>query len=185
MKLKPIYNKETQQHEIDGVNFGGHFNEWKLEYVPKTYLKESELSGDEYRKGGSVKIYLNNECVLSEFCRTENMAITLLTKHLHELKCHFEMMGVDLGNWTKDIVGKKVYHAGVPSIVESYCGDGEIILKTEDGKPYEIYAHKKEAIANGEDYDDEWYDKDRVHITDMRIGWFRKSLSSLDKPDKE
>lgn len=167
---KPIYNPKTQQHEIDGVNFNGHFVEWRFEYIPKTYLKESQLSGDEYRKGGTVKIWVNEDCVYSDFCRTENMALTLITKHLHELKCHFEVFGVHLDNWKQELVGKKVYHAGVPSIVERYCGDGEILLRTEDGKPYEIYGHKKE----NPDDEDEWYDKDRVHITDSRIYWHRK-----------
>ncbi len=172
---KPKYNKETQRHEIDGVDFNGHFNEWKFEYIPKTYLKESELSGEQYRKGGSVKIYLNDDCVLNEFCRTSDMAVTLVAKHMHELKCHFELLGVNLENWKEEVVGKKVYHAGVPSIVESYCGDGEIILRTEDGKPYEIYGSKKEEFKEDpKNYEDEWYDKDRVHITDIRIYWRRK-----------
>ena len=171
---KPKYNKEKGRHEIDGVNFDGHFVEWKFEYVPKTYLKDSELSGKEWRKGGNVKIFLNNDCVFSEFCRTESMALTLITKHLHELKCHFELQGVDLENWQEKLVGKKIYLAGVPSIITHYSGDGEILVRTEDGKPYEIYGYKVEAIKNGEDVDDEWYDKDRIHITDSRIWWWRK-----------
>ena len=172
---KPIYNKEAGRHQIDGIDFDGHFNEWRFEYIPKTYLKQSELSGDEYRKGGSVKIYLNDDCVCDEFCRTEDMALVLVAKHMHELKCHFELFGVDIGNWKEEIVGKKVYHAGVPSVVERYCGDGEIILHTEDGKPYQIYGYKIEAIKKGEmtESDDEWQDRERVHITDKRIYWNR------------
>lgn len=173
---KPKYNPETHRHEIDGIDFDGHFNEWKFEYIPKTYLKSSELSGDQYRKGGSVKIYLNGDCVCNEFCRTEDIALVLVAKHMHELKCHFEVFGVDIGNWKEEIIGKKVYHAGVPSIVERYCDDGEIILRTEDGKSYEIYGNKIESIKNGEETeaDDEWKDRDRVHITDKRIWWWRK-----------
>lgn len=170
---KPTYNAEKQRHEIDSINFDGHFVEWKFEYVPKTYLKESELSGDEYRKGGNMRIYLNGDCVCEEFCRTEDMALVLVAKHLHELKCHFELLGWDIEGWQKKIVGQKVYHAGVPSIVERYCGDGEIILRTEDGKDYEIYGHKKEDEKEG-DFEDGWHDKDRVHITDKRIYWHRK-----------
>lgn len=170
---KPTYNTETMRHEIDGIDFDGHFMEWKFEYIPKTYLKESELSGYQYRKGGEVKIYLNDECVLNEFCRTEDRAITLVTKHLYELKCFFEVFGVHVDRWKEEIVGKKVYHAGVPSIVDSYDGDGEITLRTEDGKDYEIYGYKIEEMKNDPYYDDEWEDKDRVHITDSRIYWNR------------
>lgn len=173
--MKPIYNSEINQHEIDGIPFDGHFNEWKFEYEPKTYLKQSELSGDEYRKGGQIRIYLNGDCVCEEFCRTENQAVRLITKHLYELKCHFEVMGINLEKWKEDMIGRKVYHAGVPSIVDSYCGNGEIILRTEDGKPYEIYGHKQEERkSEGEHFYDDWKDRDRVHITDQRIYWFRK-----------
>lgn len=173
-KKKPIYNKDTKRHEVNGIDFDGHFLEWKLEYIPETYLKESEMSGDQYRKGGSVKIYLNDDCVYNEFCREEDMAITLMSKGLHELKCHFELLGIHLDKWKEELVGKKVYHAGVPSIVDSYCGNGEIIVRTEDGKPYEIYGFKKEELKEDPDnYEDEWKDKDRVHITDSRIYWYR------------
>jgi len=171
-----IYSEELNRHQRDGIDFDGHFNEWKFEYIPKTYLKESELSGDEWRKGGSVKIYINGDCVLDEFCRTEENAVVLVSKHLYELKCFFEtFLGVDKGDWKKSIVGMKVYHSGVPSIVESYLGDGEIILKTEDGEPYKIYGSKLEDMKESPDhYEDEWNDKDRVHITDTRIFWWRK-----------
>lgn len=166
---KPIYNSELGRHQLDNIDFDGHFVEWRFEYKPKTYLKQSELSGDEWRKGGEVKIWLNDDCVYSEFCRTETMALTLINKALYELQCFFEVYGVQIENWKEEMIGKKVYHAGVPSIVESYCGDGEIILKTEDGKPFEIYGHIKE---HHED-EDEWVDKDKVHITDSRIYWNR------------
>lgn len=175
---QPKYNPETQRHEIDGVPFDGHFLEWKFEYVPRTYLKESELSGDEWRKGGAVKIYLNGDCVLNEFCRSEDRAVFLVAKHLHELKCCFEILPVglqDIKTWKEDIVGRRIYHTGVPSIVERYCGDGEILVRTEDGKPYEIYGHKQEEKKEDpEGYEDEWQDKDRVHITDIRLSWYRK-----------
>lgn len=48
------FNMETGRHEKNGIDFAGHFLEWKLEYTPKTYLKESHLSGDEWRKGGRL-----------------------------------------------------------------------------------------------------------------------------------
>ena len=103
------------------------------------------------------------------------MAIVLLSKHLHELKCHFEIQGVDLENWKEKLIGRKIYHAGVPSIIESYCGDGEILVRTESGEPYGIYGHKKEDFKEDpKNYEDEWLDKDRIHITDERIYWFRK-----------
>lgn len=161
---------------LNGIPFDGHFVEWGFSYEPKTYLKESELSGDEYRKGGSIKIFMNGECVFNEFCRTPERAIAYVVQKLMYLQeCEaLYPMGSTNKDWKEKLVGRKIYHSGVESIVDSVCSDGEIIVRTEDGKPYEIYAFKKEAIKNGEDYEDEWMDKDRIHITDSRISWFRK-----------
>lgn len=175
-------NKDTSKREfingkweLDGIPFDGHFIEWGFSYEPKTYLKESELSGDEWRKGGQVKIFMNGECVLNEFCREPEGAVFIIAEYLPKLQsCNaLYPMGSSNKDWKEKLIGMKIYHGGVESIIDSVCDDGEILVKTEDGKPYEIYAHKKEAIKNGEDYDDEWLDKDRIHITDSRIWWFR------------
>ena len=161
---------------MDGIDFDGHFVEWGMSYEPKTYLKESELSGDEWRKGGSVKITMNGECVLNEFCREPEHAIFIMCEYLPKLQgCEaLYPMGKSNADWKEKLVGRKIYHSGVESIVERVCADGEILVRTDDGKPYDIYGHKKEAIKAGADYEDEWLDRDRIHITDKRINWFRK-----------
>ena len=162
-----IFNTETGRHEKNGIDFNGHFLEWKLEYNPKTYLKESEFSGDQWRKGGDVKIYLNGDCVLNQFCREPERALMLLAKGLHELQCHFELFGVQIDKWKEEMIGKKVYFCGIPSTVIRYVSDGEIIVKRDDGKDYrpDVYP----SLINDED--NEWGDEDRVHITDQRINW--------------
>ena len=162
------FNYETGRHEKRGIDFDGHFLEWKLEYSPKTYLKESELSGDQWRKGGNVRIYLNGDCVLEEFCREPERALMLLAKGLHELQCHFELFGVNIDNWKEELIGKKVYHCGIPSTVISYSNNGEIIVQRDDGKDYQPDLYP--SLMNDSD-EDEWKDKDRVHITDKRINW--------------
>lgn len=166
----PIFNREKGRHEVDGIEFDGHFAEWKLEYSPETYLKQSELSGDEWRKGGNVRIYLNGDCVLEEFCREPERALMLLSKGLHELQCFFEIQGIPyLQTWKTDIVGKKVRHGCIPSTIERYCGNGEVIVKRDDGKSFrpDLYP----SLMNGEWGEDDWKDKDRVHITDKRLNW--------------
>lgn len=175
-------NKDTSKREfidgkweLEGVPFDGHFVEWGFSYEPKTYLKESELSGDEWRKGGSVKIFMNGECVFEDFCRETERAVFVIAEFLPKLRgCEaLYPMGSTNKDWKEKLTGRKIYHTGVESIVDHVCDNGEIIVRTESGKPYEIYAYKKEAIKKGEDVDDEWLDKDRIHITDSRIYWFR------------
>lgn len=169
---KPIWNKETKRHELDGVDFDGHFIEWKLEYNPQTYMKTSELSGNQWRKGGTVRIYMNGDRVLNEFCREPERAMLLLAKGLHELQCFFEFYGFpNIYTWKEDLIGKKVHHGGFPSTIVRYVeGEGEIIVKRDDGKPYrpDLYP----SLIN--DTDDEWGDEDRVHILDKRINWHIK-----------
>ncbi len=169
----PTFNRETSRHEVDGIPFNGHFLEWRLEYLPETYLKESELSGDEWRKGGSVRIYLNGDCVLEEFCREPERALMLLSKGLHELQCFFEGRGVSIEGWKDELVGKKVRHGSIPSTVVRYVGNGEVIVKRDDGKDYlpDLYPSLMEEDGT---YETEWKDQDRVHITDKRLNWHIK-----------
>lgn len=138
-----------------------------MEYNPQTYLKESELSGDEWRKGGEVKIYLNGDCVLNEFCREPERALMLLAKGLHELQCHFGVFGVQIDSWKEELIGKKVYYCGIPSTVVRYAGEGQVIVKRDDGKDYrpDVYP----SLMNEEE--NEWEDEDIVHLTDKRINW--------------
>ena len=148
--------------EANGEEFDGHRTMWSFSYEPYTYLKESELSGDEYRKGGSAKIFRNGVCVLNEFCREPHRAFRILSWYLPILQ------EFDFDNAK---VGRKIYHAGVESIIDSINADGEITVRTESGEHYEIYGFKKEDPKN---FEDEWKDKDRIHITDTRIDWYRK-----------
>ncbi len=166
----PIWNKENSRHEIDGIPFDGHFLEWKIEYVPETYLKESEISGNEWRKGGQARIYLNGDCVLNEFCRSVERALMILSGKLHELQCHFELLGVDIKDWKEELKRKKVLYCGIPSTIEYYSHDGEMIITRDDGKDYlpDLYPSLVEKDGT---YDTEWGSKDRVHITDKRINW--------------
>lgn len=152
--------------EVDGVQFDGHWNLWSFSYEPKTYKKESHLSGDEWRRGGAMKIFRDGVCVYNEFCRTPERAFKILPYMLEKLQgIQFDYLEV----------GRKIYHAGVESIIDCVDADGEITVRTESGKDYEIYGFKKEEKKEDpENFEDEWKDKDRIHITDTRISWFRK-----------
>lgn len=168
---KPEWNKETSSYQLNGIDFDGHFIEWKLEYDPETYLKESELSGNEWRKGGFVNIYLNGDRVLHKFCRKEERALMLLSTGLHELQWFFELYRLpDIYSWKEQIVGKKVRHGSIPSTIVRYCGDGEVIIRRDDGKDYTPDLYPSLMNTDGT-YDTEWGAEDRVHITDKRINW--------------
>ena len=167
-----INDKEVELERNDGVakangiDFDGHYVLWSFDYKPFNYLKESELSGDEYRKGGYVTIYRNGVSVFKDFCRSENRACVIIASKLPILQEFF---------WEYVKVGQKLYNHDVPCVIDSICSDGEILVKTEDGSRIP-WAFKIEGEKNGESTpeEDEWFDKDRVHVTSEHLYWFRK-----------
>lgn len=154
---------ENYHAEVDGIPFDGHRVLWSFSYEPKTYLKESELSGDEWRKGGAVKIFRNGICVYNEFCRTPERAAHLIQWYLPKLQ-EF--------SWEYIVVGRKLYDHDIPVIIESICADGEILVRTEDGSNI-TWAFQKENEKEG-DFTDDWKDKDRVHVLSEHLYWHRK-----------
>ena len=152
--------------EVDGVPFDGHRVLWSFSYEPKTYLKESELSGDEWRKGGALRIFRNGVCVYSQFVREPERATRYIAWFLPKLQ-EFP--------WEYVTVGRKLYDHDVPVVITSICDDGEVIVKTEDGSIIP-WAFKIEAVKNGEETeaDDEWKDTDRVHVLSEHLSWHRK-----------
>jgi len=148
---------------VDGISFDGHFTLWSFEYIPKTYLKESELSGDQYRKGGEMVIYRDGVSVFREFCRTPERAFVVMQYILPRLK--------DFMMWSEVKEGKKLYNHDVPVVIDSLCDDGEVIVKTEDGSeiPWAFKIEDKD-----DEWGDDWYDSDRVHILSEHLHWFRK-----------
>lgn len=162
--LISVTQKEPHRHyfEADGEDFNGHRVLWSFSYEPYTYLKESELSGDEWRKGGTIRIFKDGVCMCHEFCREPLNAASRMWHLLVECM---------EGHWDLIKVGRKIYHGGTPSVIDSICDDGEIIVRTENGEPYRIYGHVLEDEKNGEK--SEWHDRDRIHYTDKRIYWWR------------
>lgn len=168
--MKVIINnkkKETEYKDgelyVDGIHFAGHRVLWSFEYKPSTYLKKSELSGDEWRMGGLMVIYRDGVSVFKEFCRTSERAFVVMQYTLPKLQDFF---------WDVLVVGRKIYNHDIPSIITAVLDDGEIMVKTEDGS-HVPWAFKQEEKKEPY-YDDEWKDKDRVHILSEHIYWFRK-----------
>lgn len=153
------YRQQTE----DGVSFAGHRVLWAFKYEPTNYLKESYLSGDEWRKGGYMQITRNGVSVFKEFCRTPERAFVVMQYMLPKLQDF---------NWEDVKVGHKLYNHDKEAVITSICDDGEIIVKSEDGKPF-MWAFQKEEIKEEGTYDDEWGDEDRVHVLSEHLYWHR------------
>ncbi len=151
--------------EVDGVPFDGHRTLWSFKYEPKTYLKESELSGDEWRKGGYMTIMRDGVSVFKEFCRRPERAFVVMAYILPKLQDFW---------WEKVKVGEKIYNHDMPATITSICEDGEIMVESESGEPFNWAHNQEEKKEDPEHYEDEWGPKDRVHVLSEHLHWFRK-----------
>ena len=148
------------QEEVGGISFDGHRVLWGFSYEPHTYLKESELSGDEYRKGGWVRFYRNGVQVFEDFCREPDKAVFRVASLLYKL--------MDL-DWNLIKEGTKMYWRDTPCIIERVITEqGALILKVDGAErfPDPIWA------------DEEWEKLEdpttvKVDLFDPHIWWFR------------
>jgi hypothetical protein len=108
--------------------FDGHSVVTRVDLREYNYLKQSGLSGDEVRKGGTGKIYFDDVLCYEFFFRDIQHALTQagsLIPKLHEV------------NWSdraqrNKLKGRKVYYRDQPAIVESLIVDqGCVILIPE------------------------------------------------------
>lgn len=149
--------------------FDGHRLCWRIEVEEHNYLKESELSGDEIRKGGSYKLYVDDECIYEGFCRSVEYGIDVA-------KAIKDKLGdVAGGDWlrakTRDkMVGRKIFYHDVPAVITRLIVDqGCIIIEAAEG-------HKLRPPAYEEDPEDwalEHQDGVKDEVTSPHIWWWR------------
>lgn len=151
----------TYTQEVDGIHFDGHRVLWGFSYEPYTYLKESELSGDEYRKAGDVRFFRNGVQVYEDFCREPDNAVFRIAALLHKL--------VDL-DWDYIVPGRKIYWRETPCIIKTVIMDQGALILDADGPadfPDHIWAEE-----DWEKMEDNRHVK--VDFLDPNIWWFRK-----------
>lgn len=147
--------------EVDGIEFDGHYELWGFSYEPNTYLKESELSREEWRKGGQIKFFRNGIQVYEDFCReTERAAIKVLelTNKLQEI------------DWSKIKEGTKIYWRNVPAIIGYVMLEQGCFMVSPDG--VDGFPDNAFAQENWEKLEDPKNVK--IGVLDPHIWWWRK-----------
>lgn len=161
-KEKPC-NKEEKDWFVGETSFSGHHVLWSFEYSPYNYLKSSEISGDDWRKGGDMIIHRNGLSVFKEFCRNPERAFVVLQHKLPQLQ--------DFMGWDELTEGRKIYYHDIPSTIKHILKDGEIYVVPAEGLEYPVPAFE---IEDGEEEYSEYRDGCKTHILDNNIWWFRK-----------
>lgn len=154
--------RESRWH-VGDIEFDGHHTLWGFEYFPTTYLKSSGLSGDEYRKGGEIRVYRDRKQVYSTFVRETERAISML----HDIMSKLQSL-----DWDKIQTGQKIYYENTPcTIGYVMMNQGAFMLKADDG-------HKFPRPGYAQEHPDE-HEKDedsevKVDVLSHGIWWYRK-----------
>ena len=152
------YGNSSHWEMKDGTPFDGHFVLWGFSYEPKTYLKESEWSGDEWQKGGTIKYFKDGQQVFEQFCRTSEHAVKMVMDTLPKLQ--------DL-NWDMIKEGTKIYWKDTPATIGYIMLEqGCMMLHAETEFPNPPWA--KEDWQKLEDNKEV-----KVEFLDPHIWWWR------------
>lgn len=157
--------------------FDGHRLLHEIRFEDHNYLKQSGLSGNEVRKGGSCKIIINGFICKEFFYRDVTEALITARSALAKIHEHPVRLWDEADR--KRLIGRKVYYHDFPAIVEMLIKDQAcVILKPDHAdravfppRPYEL-----EDASRG-DGDIDWGERKtaKVEIDSPHIWWWRES----------
>ncbi len=151
-------------------SFDGHRLCWRVEVEERNYLKESELSGDEIRKGGSYKLFVDGECIYEGFCRSVEYGMKAASRAMDALG---EVCG---GDWlrakTRDtMIGRPIFYHGVPAVITRLIVDqGCVVIEAAEGHTLRPPAHADDP----EDWLLDHRDGVKDEVTSPHIWWWRE-----------
>jgi hypothetical protein len=156
--------------EIEG--FDGHRLLHEITFRDYNYLKESELSGNEVRKGGECVIRINGHIVQTFFYRNIERALHKAAHVLDEIADH------PIRLWSEQelntLVGRKIYYRDQPAIVVEYIAEQScVIIRSANGEPFALTAYDLECSAIGQLVERECEIKESIHSN--RISWWREA----------
>jgi len=152
--------------------FDGHRVIVKVELETYNYLKQSGLSGNEVRKGGTGKIFFDGAQVAEFFYRETEYGLRRAQKLIDQLFDH-------PGNiWDKktDLKGRKVYYRDTPAVITHWFKDqGTVMVQACPGHLFPIPAYvQDDPDGNGVPFEEEERHRVKCELWDPHIWWFRK-----------
>ncbi len=147
---------------IGDTEFDGHHTLWGYEYFPTTYLKSSELSGDEWRKGGEIRYFKDRKQCYSEFCREPLIAANKIGGTL------LKLMDFD---WERLKEGRKIYWRETSAVIGYIMPEQGCFMVKVDGAerfPDHVWQTEEEGfkLENPQEV--------KISIFDPHIWWYRK-----------
>lgn len=111
------------------VGFNGHRILVRVQLETCNYLKTSWMSGDEVRKGGLWRVWLNGYEVYSGFTGDAFEALLTIRQKLHAL------MGLPVRLWKGESPeGRAVYYRDMPARITTWLPDQGCVVLVPDGE---------------------------------------------------
>lgn len=145
--------------------FSGHRLPFKIEIEETNYLKESELSGDEVRKGGSAKLYVDGKLCFNTFCRSYEMGYRFIQDFIMKMEMNWGWYPKNTLEKIGKVVGYREQIFKIKSIDTEYA---DMVLETLDGKP------RKKFLWEDEEDLDEIDNTVKVSIVSENLDWYPK-----------
>ena len=137
------------------------------------YMKESELSGDQIRKGGNGQIIADGVVVFAYFFRDPLRALL----HAHQLIG--QLSGHESGWLVKSerekLVGRKIWYERTPAVITSLIEDQGCIIIKPDG----VASFPRPVWADDDYCHDEYRDSVKIEVTSPGIWWWRNEPRGL------
>jgi hypothetical protein len=174
-RLRLIYGEHPHSRSdnhhyalMDGkpMEFDGHRILISVSIESENYLKESELSGNQIRKGGTGRIFADGLQVFEFFFRDPQWALLHAHHLIGELREHSS--GWMIAKERAKLKGRKVFYREHPAIIQSLIVDQGCLILTADGEKF-----PKPAYAD----DENAYEPERevkIEVNSPHIWWWRK-----------
>lgn len=145
--------------------FSGHRNPFKIEIEETNYLKESHISGDEVRKGGSAKLYVSGILCFTAFCRSYESGYRQIQNFISAMEMYWSWYPKNPLEMIGRKIGYKEQMFTIKSIDVEYA---DMIIETMDGKP------RKKFLWESEEDLGEIDSTVKVEIVSPHIDWYPK-----------
>lgn len=158
----------------DVEGFSGHRLLHEIKFKDHNYLKESELSGNEVRKGGNCEIYINGFLVDTFFYREIDHALSRAYERLG--KIHENPIRLWNPKERASLTGRKVYWKDHPAIITSFIEE-QVCVCLEPDPPdclFPLPAYHQEDIKEGQVIDVEPRHEIKDSVYSPHIWWWRQ-----------
>lgn len=172
---------DGDDEEEEPTGFDGHRPLVDIEIKSENYLKSSNLSGNEVRKGGDCNIYFNRQQVYSFFFRDPLDAALEAREYVRKLRRHSAYQKGKKGKPFDSLVGSKVFYREVPAVVTDWLQDqGSIIIEAAPGHNFSppVWMMNSE-LDEIDDEMDNWIadggpETVKTDLLDDNIWWYRR-----------